>query len=56
MSGYAWNSAQIIQHIFDVSQGYPFDLIPFVMFQASWDTSLEYPQHIILKTFKFHFI
>jgi hypothetical protein len=44
-------------HSLDVFSGQSdrIKLIPFEFFQASWDTSLEYPQHIILKTFKFHF-
>ena len=31
------------------------ELIPFAMSQASWDTSLDYPQHIIPITLKIHF-
>ena len=46
-------------HIMDVfsALSYPIELIPFAMRQASWDTSLEYPQHnfprnLIFKFFK----
>ena len=37
-------------------QGDRIELIPFALCQASWDTSLEYPQHIIARTLKFHFL
>ena len=37
-------------------QGGLIDLIPFVMGQASPDTSLKYPQHSIPITLKFHFL
>jgi hypothetical protein len=33
----------------------PIELIPFALGQASPDTSLQYPQHNILATLKFHF-
>ena len=36
-------------------QGDQIELIPFALFQASSDTSLEYPQRIILRTLKFLF-
>jgi hypothetical protein len=44
-------------HILDVFSGQSdrIKLIPFAFFQASWDTSLEYPQHSISATLKFHY-
>jgi hypothetical protein len=33
----------------------PIELIPFALVQASPDTSLEYPQHNISATLKFHY-
>jgi hypothetical protein len=41
-------------HVFS-SQGDRIELIPFALSHASWDTSLDYPQHIITSTLKFHF-
>ena len=35
-------------------QGTRIELIPFAMSQASRDTSLDYPQHIITKSLKIH--
>ena len=47
----------IFLHVLDVlsGQGDRIELIFFALFQASPDTSLEYPQHIILRTLKLHF-
>ena len=46
-------------HIMDVfsALSFPIKLIPFALHQASWDTSLEHPQHnflrnLIFKVFK----
>ena len=36
-------------------QGDQNEPIPFALCQASWDKSVEYPQHIIPRTLKFHF-
>ena len=47
----------IFLQYFDVfsGQGDRIQLIPFALSQASRDTSLDYPQHIIPRTLKFHF-
>ena len=54
--GYFAKSAKS-DHIFDVfsGKGDRIDLISFAFFQASLDTSSEYPQHSISITLKFHF-
>jgi hypothetical protein len=46
-----------LDHILEVfsRQGDRIELIPFALLKASSDTSLEYPQRIILRTLKFHF-
>ena len=53
-----WPKTAKSDHILDVfsGQGGRIELIPFALSQASWDTSLDYPQHIIPKTLKFHFL
>jgi hypothetical protein len=45
----------IFMYVLDVfsGQGNRMELIPFALCQASRDTSLEYPHHIIPRTFKF---
>ena len=47
----------IFEHVLDVfsRQGDQIELIPFALSQAGCDTSLDYPQHIIPITLKFHF-
>ena len=57
VSGHCLNIT-IILHVLDVfsGQGDRIDLIPFALCQASWDTSLEYPQHIIPRTLNSHFL
>jgi hypothetical protein len=35
-------------------QGDRIEPIPFALSHASWDTSLDYPQHIITNILKFH--
>ena len=47
----------IFWHVLDVfsQQVSPIELIPFALVQTSPDTSLEYPQHNIPTTLKFHF-
>ena len=44
-------------HIMDVfsALSYRIELIPFALRQASWDTSLEYPQHNFLRNLIFKF-
>jgi hypothetical protein len=46
--------AEIFWHILDVfsQQGCPIELISFALGQASIDTSVEYRQHIIPRTWK----
>ena len=45
-------------HILDVfsRQSGRIELIPFALSQAPCDTSLDYPQHIIPISLKFHFV
>ena len=42
-------------HVLEVFSGHSdrIELIPFALCQASQDTSLDYPQHIIAKTLNF---
>ena len=53
-----WPETAISNHILDVfsEQGSRIELIPFAMSQASRNTSLDYPQHIIPRTLKIHFL
>ena len=52
-----WPEMAKSDHILDVFSlpGDWIELIPFAWCQASRDTSVEYPQHIIPRTLKFHF-
>ena len=52
-----WPKTAKFDHIFDVfsGQGNRIELIHFALSQASWDTSLDYPQHTIPRTLKIHF-
>ena len=47
----------IFVHFLDVFSGQcdRIESIPFALIQAPWDTSLDYPQHMITRTVKFHF-